>query len=74
MQDMKSGVSHRQTLATTTLDQAGCRTEDSLVWSDFSMPGDATFFQNGYQSDFGKFFLKWYSDVAWLKRFTVKLR
>ncbi|CAE7596792.1 BAM3 [Symbiodinium natans] len=28
-----------------------------------SRPGDATFFQNGYQSDFGKFFLKWYSDA-----------
>ena len=29
-----------------------------------AVAGDATFFQNGYQSDFGKFFLKWYSDAA----------
>ncbi|CAE7662413.1 BAM1 [Symbiodinium sp. CCMP2456] len=28
-----------------------------------SHPGDAAFFQNGYQSDFGRFFLKWYADA-----------
>lgn len=28
-----------------------------------SHPGDAAFFQNGYQSDFGRFFLKWYGDA-----------
>jgi len=28
-----------------------------------SRPGDVGFFQTGYQSDFGRFFLKWYSDA-----------
>ena len=35
-----------------------------LLASD-EVPGDAAFFQNGYQSDFGRFFLKWYGDEAW---------